>query len=152
MDRRTNGAVVYENMETDIPGIFACGNVCHVHDLVDFVTAESQRAGRAAADFVLGGGDASDERELPVCNGDGVTYTVPQRVRPAHVEKDCGIFFRVNRVCGRSQIVVTSGKTQIAAFQRDHLAPGEMERIVLPKVLLDKAQGGLTVSVREVEA
>jgi NADPH-dependent 2,4-dienoyl-CoA reductase/sulfur reductase-like enzyme len=152
MDRRTNGAVVYENMETDTPGIFACGNVCHVHDLVDFVTAESQRAGRAAADFVLSGGDAPDEGELPVCNGDGVTYTVPQRIRPAHVEKDCGIFFRVSRVCGKSQIVVTSGETQIAAFPRDHLAPGEMERIVLPKVLLDKAQGELTLSVREVEA
>ena len=55
MDRRTNGAVVYENMETSIPGVFACGNVCHVHDLVDFVTGESQRAGAAAARYVLEG-------------------------------------------------------------------------------------------------
>jgi hypothetical protein len=157
MDRRTSGAVVYENMETDVPGVFACGNVCHVHDLVDFVTAESQRAGRAAADYVqsgCGGADPNAPAEglLTVRTGDGVTYTVPQRVRPARVEKDCGIFFRVSRVCGKSKIVVTSGDTQIAAFSRDHLAPGEMERIVLPKVLLDKAQGDLTLSVQEVES
>jgi hypothetical protein len=81
-----------------------------------------------------------------------VTYTVPQRIRPGKVEQDCGIFFRVNRVCGKSKIVVTSGESQIAAFSRDHLAPGEMEHIVLPRVLLDRAQGDLTVSVQEVEA
>jgi NADPH-dependent 2,4-dienoyl-CoA reductase/sulfur reductase-like enzyme len=153
IDRRTSGAAVYENMETALPGVFACGNVCHVHDLVDFVTAESQRAGRAAARFVLSDETHSqEEAQLTVRNGDGVTYTVPQRIRPARVEKDCGIFFRVNRVCGKSKLVVTSGGTQIAAFSRDHLAPGEMERVVLPKVLLDKAQGDLTLSVQEVEA
>ena len=153
MDRRTNGAVVYENMETSIPGVFACGNVCHVHDLVDFVTAESQRAGAAAARYVLEGGDQADNTGLiTVKNGDGVTYTVPQRIRPAQVGKLCELFFRVNRVCGDSEIVVTSGDTQIARFKRDHLAPGEMENIALPRVLLDKAQGELTVSIREVEA
>jgi len=149
MDRRTNGAVVYENMETSIPGVFACGNVCHVHDLVDFVTGESQRAGAAAADFVQKG-DAAGET-LTVCSGDGVTYTVPQRIRLGNVEKTCGVFFRVNRVCRDSEILVKSGDVQIAKFTRDHLAPGEMENISLPKVLLEKARGELTVSIREVE-
>ena len=148
IDRRTNGAVVCENMETSIPGVFACGNVCHVHDLVDFVTAESRRAGEAAARYVLGGG--SNAEALPVVNGDGVSYTVPQRIRRADVEKACTLFFRVNRVCGDSEILVTSNGKQIAKFKREHLAPGEMEQITLPRVLLDKAVDGLTVSIREV--
>ena len=148
MDRRTNGAMVCENMETSIPGVFACGNVCHVHDLVDFVTAESRRAGEAAARYVLSGG--SDAQALPVLNGDGVSYTVPQRIRRSEVDKACTLFFRVNRVCGDSEIVVTSGGEQIVKFKREHLAPGEMEQITLPRVLLDKAGEALTVSIREV--
>ena len=152
MDRRTNGAVVYENMETSIPGVFACGNVCHVHDLVDFVTGESQRAGAAAARYVLESGQTSGEEPvLSVKNGDGVTYTVPQRIRPGRVEKRCDLFFRVNRICKDSEIVVTSGGEPIARFKREHLAPGEMENIALPRVLLDKAKDELTVSIREVE-
>ena len=148
MDRRTNGAMVYENMETSIPGVFACGNVCHVHDLVDFVTAESRRAGESAAHYVLEGGSTAEA--LPVVNGGGVSYTVPQRIRRADVEKSCTLFFRVNRVCKDSEILVTSGGEQIAKFKREHLAPGEMEQITLPRVLLDKAGENLTVSIREV--
>ena len=151
MDRRTNGAVVYENRETSIPGVFACGNVCHVHDLVDFVTGESQWAGAAAARYVLRGENGGAEPVLDVRNGDGVTYTVPQRIRPGQVDKACGLFFRVNRVCGDSEIVVSSNGAQIAKFKREHLAPGEMEQITLPRVLLDKAAGEITVSIREVE-
>ena len=151
MDRRTSGAVVYENMETSIPGVFACGNVCHVHDLVDFVTAESQRAGAAAARYVLDREESPGEPLLHVKNGDGVTYTVPQRIRPERVERLCQLFFRVNRVCGDSEIVVTSGEVQIAKFKREHLAPGEMENISLPRTLLSKAEEELTVSIREVE-
>ena len=147
IDRRTNGAVVYENMETSIPGIFACGNVCHVHDLVDFVTAESTRAGAAAADFVLGG--SADGPALTVENGPGVTYTVPQRIRPGNIRKNAEIFFRVNRVCGKSQILVTYGEQTIARFSRTHLAPGEMEHIVIPGALLGKASGSIIVSVEE---
>lgn len=151
IDRRTNGAAVYENMETSLPGVFACGNVCHVHDLVDFVSAESQRAGAAAARFVQDGRqDAAPV--LEITNGGGVTYTVPQRIRPAHVEKAVDLFFRVNRVCGDSEILVMSGDKRIARFKREHLAPGEMEHIVLPRKLLELAEGGLTVSIQEVES
>ena len=148
IDPRTKGAVVYENMETSMPGVFACGNVCHVHDLVDYVTAESQKAGAAAAAYLLQGG-SREGRVIEVKNGPGVTYTVPQHIRPEQVEKGCGIFFRVNRICGDSEILVTSGDTRIAAFKREHLAPGEMEHITLPRVLLDKAGDTLTVSIRE---
>ena len=137
-------------IDTSLPGVFACGNVCHVHDLVDFVTAESQRAGAAAADYVLSGGQA-EGRVIEVQNGSGVTYTVPQHIRPSQVDKSCGLFFRVNRICGDSEILVTSGDQTIARFKREHLAPGEMENITLPKVLLDKAGDTLTVSIREVD-
>ena len=152
IDPRTSGAVVYENLETSLPGVFACGNVAHVHDLVDFVTAESQRAGAAAARYVLGGERAGGESALlQLKNGDGVPYTVPQRVRREQVDRMCEVFFRVNRVCGDSEIVVTSGDAQIARFKREHLAPGEMEHISLPRALLDRTEGELTVSIREVE-
>ena len=151
MDRRTNGAVVCENMGTSLPGVFACGNVCHVHDLVDYVTAESQRAGAAAADHVLRGPGGPDGQVLDVKNGDGVTYTVPQRIRPGRVDRLCELFFRVNRVCKDSEILVASGETQIARFKREYLAPGEMEHITLPRALLDRAAGELTVSIREVK-
>lgn len=149
IDPRTNGAVVWENMETSLPGVFASGNVAHVHDLVDFVTAESQRAGKAAARFVLDGAGEPGSA-LEVVNGDGVSYTVPQRIRPERVEAACDLFFRVNRVCGPSRIAVTSGGNRIAAYSRDCLAPGEMEHIPLPRKLLDRAGGALTVSIEEV--
>lgn len=151
IDPRTNGAVVFENMETSLPGVFACGNVAHVHDLVDFVTAESQRAGAAAARFVQGVGETASP-VLEIENGDGVTYTVPQRIRPSRVEKLCDLFFRVSRVCGASDVLVMSGDTQIAKFHREHLAPGEMEHIVLPRKLLDLAQDRITVSIRALDA
>ena len=149
IDPRTNGAVVFENMETSIPGVFTCGNVAHVHDLVDFVTAESQRAGKAAAVYAQSG--ASEPCPvLEVKNGDRVTYTVPQHIRPERVETLCDFFFRVNKTCGESKIVVRSGETPIAAFKRDHLAPGEMEHVLLPKKLLNLAKHEITVSIEEV--
>lgn len=150
LDRRTNGPVVYENMETSVPGIFACGNVVHVHDLVDFVTAESQRAGAAAAEYIARG-ERPECDVLELTNGDGVAYTVPQRIRRSGVKKSAEVFFRVSRVCGRSTLCVRCGDGDIAEFKRDHLAPGEMEHIVLPKALLEKCgSGNLTISVKEV--
>lgn len=148
MDRRHNGPMVYENMETSVPGIFAAGNVVHVHDLVDFVTGESQRAGAAAARFARQG-PAPEGRVLEVENGASVTYTVPGKIRLANVDKAVEIFFRVNRVCGNSVIRVTAGSEQLAAYKREHLAPGEMERISVPRALLEKADGCITVSVEE---
>lgn len=149
MDPRTKGAAVYENMETSLPGVFACGNVAHVHDLVDYVTRESQRAGAAAARFVLNGPAAGEE--IPVENGPGVSYTVPQRVRPENVDKSLGIFFRVNRIFGRSRICVEAEGREVCGFDRERMAPGEMESVTVPKKLLAGVKGGLTVSVREVE-
>ncbi len=148
MDTRTGGAVVYENMETSVPGIFACGNVVHVHDLVDYVSAESERAGAAAAAYVQAARRA-DSAVLEVKNGTGVSYTVPQHVRAGAHRAE--VFFRVNRVLGASRIVVQDAAgVQIAQYRRERMAPGEMEHIVLPAALLQKAQGALTLHAQEV--
>ena len=150
LDPRTKGPVVFENMETSAPGEFACGNVVHVHDLVDFVTAESQRAGAAAARYASG--RTNDGPAVEIQNGEGVGYTVPQKVRPAAVDKKLEIFFRVRRVYGNSAVVVESGGQPLARFKREHLAPGEMEHITLPAALLAKAKGALEVAVEEEQA
>lgn len=148
IDPRTNGAVVFENMETSASGIFACGNVVHVHDLVDFVTAESQRAGKAAAEYVLNG-EKDNENYIALSNGNAVGYTVPQKIRRG--ANGAEIFFRVRQIFGNSAITVKDGNGNlIAKFKREHLAPGEMEKISVPKVLLDKiTTNNATVAIEE---
>lgn len=146
MDRRTNGAIVYENMETMAPGIFACGNVVHVHDLVDFVSAESEKAGAAAARYALG--EEISGRCIELKNGSAVNYTVPQHIRVEGVEKLCEVFFRVNNVYRDRIITVTDeAGNLLCRFPREHMAPGEMEKIALPRPLLEKAVGSVAVSV-----
>ena len=151
MDRRTNGPRVFENMETSIPGVFACGNVVHVHDLVDFVTAEAEKAGRSAAEYVLHGA-AADGRTFATACGACVTYTVPQQIRLAAMGDKTEVSFRVNRSFAKSRILVTDETGAVVArFARQHMAPGEMEHIALPRVLLEKVGGDtLTVSCEEV--
>ena len=149
IDPRTNGPVVYENMETSIPGVFASGNVVHVHDLVDYVTLESGRAGEAAARFAQGkkiGGDV-----LAVNAAGDIGYTVPQKIRMENVEKNVGIFFRVRRNFDKSVVTVKSGDEQIARYTREFMVPGEMQNITIPKVLLEKAKGSITISAEEAE-
>ena len=148
IDNRTNGAVVFEDMQTDVDGIFACGNVLHVHDLVDYVTAESQLAGKSAAEYAVKGG--KDGEIITVENGDGIGYTVPQRIRLSNVEKTVKVFFRVKKVYSNNcKIVAESNGITLAEYNRSHLAPGEMEQIVLPKSILEKAAHTITVKVVE---
>ena len=149
IDPRTNGALVYENRETSVPGIFACGNALHVHDLVDFVKAESMAAGEAAADYVQNG-EPSRENTVNVSTNANIGYTVPQCFR---ADSECvEFYFRVRRVFKNSQIKITCGDKQIACFKREHMAPGEMEAIKLPKALLSKIDSdSITISAEEVQ-
>ncbi|MBQ3078678.1 MAG: FAD-dependent oxidoreductase [Clostridia bacterium] len=150
IDPRTNGAIVYDNMETSVPGIFACGNVVHVHDLVDYVSDESERAGRAAAEFIKSA--EADYTSVSLKNGKSVTYTVPQKIRVNSGAKLFDVFFRVNRIFSGSSIVVKAGGSVIAQYKRDHMTPGEMEHIRLPKVLIEKANGcEIEISAEEAE-
>ncbi|MBR4278886.1 MAG: FAD-dependent oxidoreductase [Clostridia bacterium] len=151
IDPRTKGATVGEDMQTTCEGVFACGNVLHVHDLVDYVSAESERAGKNAAKYVLGLEKSENSDEIKVIGGANLSYTVPQRINKQNVEKGVDIFFRVRKKLRRGEIIVESNGERIAAFKREYLAPGEMEKITLPLVLLEKASESMTVTVNEIE-
>ena len=149
MDPRTNGPVVYENMETSVAGIFASGNVLHVHDLVDFVTDESEKAGKAAGIYVKHG-ESTVKNVIETKQGEGVGYTVPQKIRKDEVDKGVELSFRVRNNYHDAAIVIKDGDTQIARFKREHMAPAEMEKVMIPKVLLDKVNGNsLTISIEK---
>ncbi len=149
VDVRTNGVVVWENMETSEEGIFASGNVVHVHDLVDFVTGESQKAGRAAAEYVKLG-SRSRKHAITVKEGSDVGFIVPLMIHREAM--DAEIYFRVRRIFETSKITVIDGDKIVAQLKRAHMAPGEMERVKLPRRLLDAIMGDeITVSVEEVE-
>lgn len=149
MDQRTNGPIVYENMETSVAGIFASGNVLHVHDLVDFVTDESEKAGKAAGIYVKLG-ESTTNNIIETKQGEGVGYTVPQKIRKDEVEKGVELSFRVRNNYHDAAIVIKDGDTQIARFKREHMAPAEMEKVMIPKVLLDKVNGNsITISIEK---
>jgi NADH dehydrogenase FAD-containing subunit len=147
MDPHTKGAVVFENRETSLPGVFACGNAVHVHDLVDYVTDEAQIAGRGAASYITDSEKKSAEI-LKIATGSDVGYTVPQRIRPQQIKKSVEIYFRVRSVHNEpASIVVTSGKKEIARFTRQHLAPGEMERITIAKGQIESCTEDLSIGI-----
>ena len=135
----TNGPAVNESLETNIPGVFAAGNVLHVHDLVDFVSEEAGAAGRNAAAFILEGKQV-EGKSLPIKGVDGVRYTVPVAIRPAALDAEgtVTIRFRVGNVYTNKRIVVYAGETKIFSRKRNVLAPGEMETVNLKcQALLD---------------
>lgn len=150
LDAKTSGPFVYENMETSVPGIFACGNVVHVHDLVDFVTAESIKAGTSAASYILEQA-AEPAQCLTIKNGDHVTYVVPQKIRYENVERRTELFFRVNKVFDDSQILIKSQGEVLAKQKKTYIVPGEMEKFKLSKKVLDKVTNGeIEICVEEV--
>ena len=149
LDPRTDGAVVDENMQTEVEGVFSCGNVLHVHDLADFVSAEGEKAGKAAAAYLKDGTRQKSSDSVFVKNGSGVSYTVPQRIS-GNCKTPVTVFFRVNRVFGSSEIVVSDETGEIATFKRERMAPGEMERIVIAPGKLGGSRF-ITVGAREVE-
>ena len=148
-DKRTNGLIVTESMETSVDGIFACGNVVHVHDLVDFVTQESKHAGLSVARYIKE--ELKKDKYVNIINGQNVNYTVPQRLNIDDVPDKLTIFMRVNNIYHDKALVVRCGDEVIAKFKRAHLAPSEMEKVVLSKVLLDKVKGDITISLEDGE-
>ncbi len=146
LDRVTGGAVVFENMQTSVPGIFASGNVVHVHDLVDFVSEESRRAGMAAAEFASKG-EVDDEGVIEVKTEGGVRYTVPQRIRKNNLKEPITVFFRVDNVYTDMRVVVESQSGAIAKLKRSHLAPGEMEKVTLKPEQLADVTGEIKISL-----
>ncbi|WP_308576056.1 FAD-dependent oxidoreductase [uncultured Fusobacterium sp.] len=146
IDRRTNGLIVNEIMETSAEGIFACGNVVHVHDLVDFVSAEARKAGAAAARYIKN--EVKDGEYKEIINGKGITYTVPQKFRGENIDKALEIFMRVNNIYKNVKLEVKDEEKVLMSLNKQHLAPGEMEKVMVPKKILDTMVGkSLTVEV-----
>lgn len=129
----TNGPLVGEDLQTSIPGIFAAGNVLHVHDLVDFVSEEAAAAGLHAAAYIQGGCKNEAAREIKVVCEGGVRYSVPVRICPDHLAEDAMVTlrFRVANVYKNKKIVVYAGDEVIFSRKRPVLAPGEMETVLL---------------------
>ena len=137
LDRITNGAVVDGDRETAIEGIFACGNVLHVHDLVDYVSEEAGIAGKAAAQYILG--KKQRNADLTLSTDGKVRYTVPQRITEI---KDTTVYFRVADVYRDARIVVKDGDKVLITKKKQKLAPGEMEAVALKAELLSGIESG----------
>ena len=139
LSRVTNGPVVNESLETNVPGIFACGNVLHVHDLVDYVSEEAAAAGRAAAVY-LQQGEQREDKTIHINASGGVRYTVPSIIRPAHMPETLTVRFRVDNIYKNRFVSVYFGDTRVQHRKKTVLAPGEMEQVVLKKADLENAE------------
>lgn len=151
LDDTTKGPIVNESMETEIKGIFACGNVVHVHDLVDYVTRESRRAGKSAARFVKGD-IRNDGVFIETKPGKGISYIVPQKIRAENLEGSLELFMRVGSVFKDAKLVVRFNGVKIKEIKKIQITPSEMERIVVNKSLLNADNDStLTVEVLQKE-
>lgn len=146
LSSKTKGAVVSEDRETSIDGIFACGNVLQVHDLVDFVSEEAEIAGKSAAKYVLRG---KVEKTCVNCNiGDKISYVLPQKLN-IKSEGNTSLYFRVNGIYKNVTIKVKCGEHIILSLNKKVVVPGEMERVVIPEAKKKYLTGDLTVFVEE---
>lgn len=148
----TSGPRVDESFQTSVEGVFACGNVLHVHDLVDFVSEEAEAAGRHAALFVRDGADRKKCREVPILAENGVRYTVPCSIHPEQMEDAQTVRFRVGDVYRDCFICVYLDETCISRKKRLVAVPGEMEEVILQKKDLQAVLGLSQITVRIEEA
>lgn len=145
----TGGPIVSQNLSTSIDGIFACGNVLHVHDLVDYVTQESYAAGKNAASYIKG--SKKDEDKISIKTGKGVRYTVPYYIDKNTLDGDILIRFRVDNVYKNSFLDVKLGDDRISHVKKRVVTPGEMEQIIIKKQnIVDKDDlKEITIEIKE---
>ena len=143
IDPVTNGALVDENCQTQVPGIFACGNVLQVHDLVDYVSEEAERAGIGAVRYVKD--SAACHKTVETKPGYGVRYVIPQTIHCC--DEDVSLFLRVTQPFGKIKLSVKDGDTVLAFSKKLKAAPGEMEKITVRAEALRNVSGPVTVSL-----
>lgn len=150
MNPVTNGPLVDESLETDKGGVFACGNVLHVHDLVDYVSEEAAQAGRKAAAY-LGGGLKRSGRRIPIRAVKGVRYTVPAFIDLDRMEEKQVVRFRVGNVYRDAALTVAFDGNVVSRRKKRVMAPGEMEQVVLKREDLERAGnlGEIILSIEE---
>lgn len=148
LDPRTRGAIVRDNLETSVDGIFACGNVLQVHDLVDYVSQEGEKAGKNAALYIQKGEIVSDFATSVV--GDGVSYLCPQKIAYDGEDK-FELSFRVRHPFDRSRILVEADGVLIKKIEKMKIIPSEMEKVVIDKSLI-RSKKEIRVSIEEVKA
>ncbi len=143
LDPRTKGAVVSEQWMTSVPGIFSCGNVLHVHDLVDHVSEEAERAGQAAAEYlqrIRKGIRDEAAVEIPVEAGEGVTYTLPQQIHLDRMPEVLTLSFRVRALSHLKSVSVYLGDERLLHQKKHVLAPGQMEQIAIRRKDVERLQ------------
>lgn len=147
----TSGPVVNDSLETNIPGVFACGNVLHVHDLVDFVSQEAANAGKNAAKYIKDG-EITSAKQIEILPVDGVRYTVPKYIRPEVMDDTLTVRFRVGQVYKGCAIATYFGDELISKRKRPVMAPGEMEQVVLKKSQLAEYPDIENITIKIEEA
>lgn len=147
----TSGPIVSDSLETSAPGVFACGNVLHVHDLVDYVSQEATTAGKNAANYIKNGSKA-DVKKVEILPVDGVRYTVPKFVRPSEIAEPLTVRFRVGDVYKNRAIAMYFDEHLITKRKRPVMAPGEMEQVVIdPKKLAEYPDvKNITIRIEDV--
>lgn len=142
----TGGPLVYDNLETNIDGIFACGNVLHIHDLVDYVSKEADAAGKGVFNYLKG--KRSHNNLIKIINGQGIRYVVPYLACFDNLDTDLSISFRVNNIYENKYLVVLKDDLEIKKIKKRILSPGEMEQLVLPKGTLKDVKE-ITISLKD---
>lgn len=145
MDMSTRGPIVDENYMTSVPGIFACGNGLHVHDLADFVTKQAGEAALGALRYLNGsGGDYSSVKA-----GKLIGYVVPAKLHKENLPKTVTLYFRVRKPLTDITIEISKGGKVIRSIHKDHLIPSEMEQVIIANTMLEDAEGDLLVQIKE---
>ena len=147
----TSGPIVNDSLETNIEGIFACGNVLHVHDLVDYVSQEASAAGKNAANYIKNGKE-KDSKIVEILPVDGVRYTVPKYIRPTEMDDTLTVRFRVGAVYKNCAIATYFNDQLISKRKRPVMAPGEMEQVILDKKKLGEYPDLSKITIKIEEA
>lgn len=147
----TSGPVVNESLETNVEGVFACGNVLHVHDLVDYVSEEAKKAGENAAAYVQGS-LKENRRQIPLKGENGVRYTVPCSIDVGRMEEKQVVRFRVGNVYKDKYLCIYYNDECISRKKKRVMAPGEMEQVILLKSKLEEYGDLERITIRLEEA